>query len=131
MFIEKSYVLASIFRVKMNEFRESFVTCEELNEITRLIQKRFNDDNINAIIVDEIDYEYYEFNEVYVINKKEDKNIIDILNRFFGSCHQIEILSYIWDEKFILDTLICMREEKLKIVREKTSTKVYKKYINI
>ena len=127
MFIEKSYVLASIFKVKIEVFKQFFVTCEELNEITRLIQKRFNEDNVNAVITDEIDSEYYEFNEVYVINKKEDKNIIDILNRFLGSCHKIEILSYIWDEKFILDSLICMQEENLNKVKEKVKAKIYRK----
>ena len=111
MFIEKSYVLASIFNVKINIFKQSFVTCEELNQITWLIQKRFNEDNLHAVITDEIDYEYYEFNGVYVINKKEDKNIIDVLNRFLGACYHPEILSYIWNEEFILDSLISIQEE--------------------
>lgn len=127
MFIEKSYVLASIFRVKINFFKQFFVTSEELNEITWLIQKRFNDNDVNAVITDDIDFEYYQFNEVYVINKMEDKNIIDVLNRFLGSCHQPEILSYIWDEKFILDSLINRKEENLNKVKEKTKKIMYRK----
>lgn len=55
VFVDKTYVVASIMRVKRNFLNESFVTYKELEYVSSKLQAAFNEASINAIIVDKID----------------------------------------------------------------------------
>ena len=49
-FMEKSYVVAAILWTKYLKFRESFVTLEECNIVSRLLQKKYNEVDMNVCI---------------------------------------------------------------------------------
>ena len=59
IFIEKSYVIASIMQIKKEFLDEQFVTFAEANVIKRNLQNEFNNKSLNVCITDEIDPNYF------------------------------------------------------------------------
>ena len=85
IFVEKSYIVATLLNVKNNYFDECFVDFKELNYLTSCLQKYFNDNNMNVIITDEIDQNYFSINDVIVLNKLNDTSMQSIINQYQGN----------------------------------------------
>lgn len=104
-YVPKSYMLASIMKTKIKYFQDAIVTDRELNVLTNAMQKRFNEFNINAIITEDINYTDFEnIGLMYVINDRWSQTIYDI-EKTYQAHLPLDILSMIWDEKFILKCL--------------------------
>lgn len=105
-FLEKSYVIASIFVTKQLYLRENFVTIEECNEISNILQKRYNEKNLNVCIIDNIDPEYFTITDgVITLNKNKNVDVQSIKQRYQGYIPNIDILLVLWDNKFILENI--------------------------
>lgn len=105
-FMEKSYVIATILKTKNLHFKENFVTSNEGNLITKLLQKEYNNRNLNVCITSTIDFDYFEVSDELIIpNKKRNIALQDIEQRYTGYVPNIDILLILWDEKFILENL--------------------------
>lgn len=104
-YVPKSYMLASIMKTKIKYFQDAIVTDRELNVLTNAMQKRFNEYNIKAIITEDINYNDFEnIGLMYVINDRWRTTIEDIEKKYQAHL-PLDILSMIWDEKFILKGL--------------------------
>ena len=104
-YVPKSYMLASIMKTKIKYFKDGCVTDRELNVLTNAMQKRFNEFNINAIITEDINYTDFEnIGLMYVINDRWRQTIYDI-EKTYQAHLPLDILSMIWNEKFILKSL--------------------------
>lgn len=105
-FMEKSYVVAAILWTKYLKFRESFVTLEECNIVSRLLQKKYNEVDMNVCITNVIDSDYFKVEEgIITINKVKNIDLQSIQYRYQGYIFNIDILITLWDENFILRSL--------------------------
>jgi len=111
LFMEKSYVLASIFLTKHLHFREEFVTLEECNVISNALQQEFNKKDLDAIITDTIDNEYYKIvDDVIFINKKNGFDLESLMHRYQGYLlSRTRVVMTLWDDNFMLQQLKKMR----------------------
>jgi len=106
LFIEKSYMVASIMKINRNYLHKNYVSKRELNILTWNIQKKFNEENIKAIFVDDIDYSYFlDCGDIIMLSEDYICDFEGVEQRFQAHL-PIEILSIIWDEKFITSMLI-------------------------
>lgn len=106
VFMEKSYVVASILATKQRYLNQSFVTSEECNQISNILQKRYNEENLNVCIMDDIDLGYFNIVDgVITLNKSKNIDIESIKQRYQGYIPNINILLLVWDNKFILENL--------------------------
>lgn len=104
--MEKSYVIASIFKTKHLHFRESFVTLKECNVISVLLQKEYNNRNINVCITSDIDNNYFKvLNGIIVLNKDKNIDLQSIEQRYQGYIPNIDVLLNLWNHEFILKIL--------------------------
>lgn len=104
VFIEKSYIAALILNVKSKYLRKEFITLEELNYISNQFQKKLNEQNFNAIILDRIDTDYFDISDVIKINKSKGLSLESILTRYQGYL-DLDILLLIWNKDTIFDYL--------------------------
>lgn len=105
IYVDKSYIVATILNVNNKYKRKRYVTFEELNYVTNELQKKFNENNCNAIILNSINSEYFDISEVIQAQRKGiGVAIEDIIFRFKGHL-DFNILTLIWDEKNILNYL--------------------------
>lgn len=101
--MEKSYVVASIFKTKQLHFRENFVTLEECNVISKLLQKEYDNKNLKVCIIDAIDSDYFKIlNGIIFLNKEKNIDLQDIEQRYQGYVPNIDFLLNLWNDKFIL-----------------------------
>lgn len=113
IFIEKSYIVSSILNAKSKHLRKEYITLEELNYISDCFQKKLNELNINAVILDKIDADYFDVSDVIKINKSKGLSLDSIINRYQGYL-DLDILLLIWDEETILGYLSELKEIKTK-----------------
>jgi len=104
IFIEKSYIAASILNVKYKFLNEDFVTIEELNYISDKFQKKLNEQNFDAIILDKIDTDYFDISDIIKINKSKGLSFESIINHYQGYL-DLGILLLIWNKETILNYL--------------------------
>ena len=105
-FMEKSYVVAAILCIKNRKLKKEFVTIEEVNTISNLLQTKYNNKNLDVCITDTIDDEYFEvINDIIVINNKNGFTQQSIEQRYQGYITNIDILLTLWDEEFITESL--------------------------
>lgn len=104
IFIEKSYIVASILNVKSECLRKEFITLEELNYISNQFQRKLNEQNFDAIILDKIDTDFFDVSDIIKINKSKGLSIESIINRYQGYL-DLDILLLIWNKEIILDYL--------------------------
>ena len=117
-YVPKSYMLASIMKTKIKYFQDAIVTDRELNVLTNAMQKRFNEFNIKAIITEDINYNDFEnIGLMYVINDRYTATIEDI-EASYQAHLPLDILTMIWDEKFILKGLTKNLNSMLERVEE-------------
>lgn len=110
IFIDKSYIVASTLNVKIKQLKEDYVTKEEVNYVSNEIQKILNEQNLNAIITDNIDSQYFEVSNVISINKSNGLSLESIINRYQGYLG-LDILTLIWNENNIMSYLKTLDEE--------------------
>ena len=82
VFIEKSYVVASVLNVKIKQLKEHFVTMKEVNYVSNELQKKLNEQNLNAIISDNIDTDYIEVLDIIEINRLNGFSVERIIERY-------------------------------------------------
>ena len=104
IFIEKSYIVASILNTKNKYLNSNFTTLEEVNYISTKIQQELNKEKIGAIILDSIDPNYFNVLETITINKDADLTLESIVAHYKGYL-DLEILLLIWNEKMMLNYL--------------------------
>lgn len=104
IFLEKSYIIASILNVKSKYLRKDFVTIEELNYISNQFQKKLNEENFDAIILDNIDLDYFDVSDVIKINKSQGLSLESVINRYQGYL-DLDILLLIWNKETVLNYL--------------------------
>lgn len=105
-FMEKSYIVAAILCTKDKKFRKGFVTIEEANCISALVQKEFNRKNLNVCIIDNIDKDYFEIIDgVIIINSHKNLDLNSIQQRYQGYVPNLNILLTLWDDTFITASL--------------------------
>ena len=119
IFIEKSYIAASILNVKSKYLRKEFITLEELNYISNQFQKKLNEQNFNAIILDRIDTDYFDVSDVIKINKSKGLSLESIIARYQGYL-DLDILLLIWNKETIFDYLIELK--KIESINEDKQT---------
>lgn len=117
IFIEKSYIVASIINVKSKYFKNDFVTFEELNYIAEQFQKKLNEQNFNVIILDNIDNDYFDISDVIRINKAKGLSLDSIICRYQGYLNS-NVLFLIWNEKTTLDYLLKLRKPKVLVLKK-------------
>lgn len=112
-FIENSYVIAAIMKINNKYFNKNYISRRQLNTLAWDIQKRFNEQNINALFVENIDKDYFEdYGDIIMLSDNYINNIESIEQRFQAYL-PMEILSIIWDEKFILSNINENAENKI------------------
>ena len=104
IFIEKSYIVASILNIKSKVFNEEFTKFDELNYISDQIQRKLNEQNYMAIILDKIDTDYFDISDVIKINKSKGLSIESIINRYQGYL-KLDILLLINNKEMLLEYL--------------------------
>ena len=109
IFIEKSYIAASILNVKSKYLRKEFITLEELNYISNQFQKKLNEQNFNAIIFDRIDTDYFDISDVIKVNKSKGLSLESIIARYQGYL-DLDILSLIWNKDTIFYYLVELKK---------------------
>lgn len=110
-FMEESYVTATIMKTKSKYLKEKFTTLKEINIIKNILQNEFNKKNLDVCITSQIDNEFFTiYDSVVFLNK--GVGIKDIENRYKGYCPNIDILSVIWDEKLIFDSILEIKKEE-------------------
>ena len=119
IFIEKSYIAASILNFKSKYLRKEFITLEELNYISNQFQKKLNEQNFNAIILDRIDTDYFDVSDVIKINKSKGLSLESIIARYQGYL-DLDILLLIWNKETIFDYLIELK--KIESINEDKQT---------
>lgn len=106
IFIEKSYMVASIMKFNRKYLQENYISKRQLKVLIWDMQKRFNEQNINALFVDDIDYSYFvDCGDIIMLH---DDYIYDFegVEQRFQAYLPIDILSIIWDEKLIASNVI-------------------------
>ena len=121
VFVDKTYVVASIMRVKRNFLNESFVTYKELEYVSSKLQAAFNEASINAIIVDKIDQDYYAIVDVISLNNNNIIALDDIEESSYIAC-SCDVLQVLCDENYIRSLLIDFRKSEVECL-EKGKTK--------
>ena len=119
IFIEKSYIAASILNVKSKYLRKEFITLEELNYISNQFQKKLNEQNFNAIIFDEIDTDYFDISDVIKVNKSKGLSLESIIARYQGYL-DLDILLLIWNKDTIFYYLVELK--KIESINEDKQT---------
>lgn len=108
-FLEKSHIITCLISIKKELLGEEFVTIKELNYISNKIQKRFNQESIPVIIIDTINYNYFNITSNVITNKVSFEE-----NEYrYKSIPSLAILNILYDKSFILDLLLTLEEEKL------------------
>ncbi len=122
-YINQDYIITTIMDCKQTFFNEKYITYEELNIVKDLIQKRFNEENIGALITDEINSNCFDMKEVILL--KKDWNQV---RNNFGYFPNIEIARILLDKSFILNSLINLHKNNLSKVEEQIkSSKIKEK----
>lgn len=103
-FLEKSYIVASILNFKNKYLNEDFVTFEELNYISNQIQKQINEQKLNAVILDNIDSDYFEISNVIIANRSKDISLESLIARYQGYL-DLNLLLIIWNDERIFNYL--------------------------
>lgn len=124
IFMPKTYVIASLMKIKKKYFNESFVTFKELNIISNKIQTEFNEQNINAIITDNIDKEFYKLEEVIVLNNTS----LEEIETASYYCSSDEVMSILWSENFICKQLIEIKQDEIALLQKVKNTIKVKEY---
>ena len=118
-FIESSILVASILNVKNKYLDEEYVKEKELHYIKEGIQKVINSKNINAVIISSIDNIYYNIQDgIILCNKKNSVTKEDVYEHFSSYLIQYEIEKIIWNEEYIFELLIQLKQEELNKMQE-------------
>ncbi len=117
-YITKNHIILAIMNCKRKYFNEEYVTYEELNLISIEIQKRFNKENISALIDSSpIDENYFELKEVITLPKPLSKT-----TKQYQNITNMEIIKILLDEAFILNILLKISKEKIANAENKSKT---------
>lgn len=100
-YIETSFVMASIMRTKEKHYQESFVTLKEINVTKKILQSKFNEDELGIIITDNIDFKYFKSIDGVIYVKNDDVTLNHLIDRYLGCCYSNECLLILWDDNFI------------------------------
>ena len=112
VFVDKTYVVASIMRVKRNFLNESFVTYKELEYVSSKLQNIFNKESISAIIVDKIDQGYYKIGDVISLNCDNGVCLDKIVDASFMALPCV-VLNALYTDDYIYNLLINFRQEEI------------------
>lgn len=104
VFLEKSYIVASILNFKNKYLNEDFVTFQELNYISNQIQKQINEQKLNAVILDNIDSDYFEISNVIIANRSKDISLESLIARYQGYL-DLNLLLIIWNDERLFNYL--------------------------
>ena len=102
-YLEMSFVIASIMYAKNKHYQEEFVTFKEANIVRNILQQRFNNENLDIIITDELDFSYFRYIDGVIL--KKDITLTSIVNRYQGCCPSIDLSIILWDDNFIFEIL--------------------------
>ena len=117
-YITKNHIILAIMNCKRKYFNEEYVTYEELNLISIELQKRFNKENISALIDNSpIDENYFELKEVITLPKHLSKTI-----KQYQNITNMEVIKILLDEAFILNILLKISKEKIANAENKRTT---------
>ena len=105
--IDKTAIITSIIKTKIKYLNINYVTREEEQYITQTIQNELLKKNYNVIILDSIDKTLYVVKEIITFKKNIDLNYF--IN-FISLCPNIDIYSVIFDEIFICEKLIELKQ---------------------
>lgn len=112
IFMEKSYIIASIMKTKNKFYKKSYVTKEECNALTQIFMREYSNNNLSVCITDEIDSDYFKVtNDIIILN--DGRTIADIEERFQAYI-SIDHLMILWNDKFILEKLGEIKTENSK-----------------
>ena len=121
--VDENYMIITILKIKQHYFMEKFVTFKELNTIKQALKNECYKGNLNVYFENEINKDYFmNFDNVIVLNQNYSINEAE---KYFQSCYSylnIEILSLLWNEQFIYQSLLKMKKreyEKLFLENEK------------
>lgn len=121
MFLETTYVVASLFSIKSRYLNENFVTKPELGYVKTLLQREYNNRNLNAIIIDGIDSEYFEdLGDIIILNKNNNVSLFTIENKAEFLIYQYLLLSS--TSPFLIESLLKFKQEQC----EKLKNSLYK-----
>lgn len=74
--------------------------------ISSLLQREYNNRNINVCITNDIDNDYFKvLNGIAVLNKDKNIDLQNIEQRYQGYIPNIDILVNLWNDEFILKNL--------------------------
>ena len=72
-------VIANLFAIKSRKLNENFVTKSELGYVKTLLQKEYNEKNMDTAIIDRVNNEYFEdLGDIFVLNSNNSISIFDI-----------------------------------------------------
>lgn len=116
IFINKSFIIASIIRIKEKYFEECFVTFKETNIIAYELQQLCNK-QVNICIEDEIDNRYINVNNgIYTLN--EDISSLELKDIYESYC-PLEIASIIFSDSIIYEYILTIKKSQIETAMEK------------
>lgn len=111
MFIETTYVIANLFAIKSRKLNENFVTKSELGYIKTLLQKEYNEKNMDTAIIDRVNNEYFEdLGDIFVLNSNNSISIFDIESKPEFTIYKYLLLSP--SSPFLIDSLLKFKQEQ-------------------
>ena len=127
-FIEGSILLSSILEVKSKYFDECFVKNEEFLFVRERLHKMMNSLSMCYIINDRIDNIYYEIRDgIFLCNRKNSVTLNDVIEHFNMYINDYNLEQIIYDEEFIYNSLLYLKEEQLNKLKNNRNQKVFKK----
>ena len=117
MFIETTYVIANLFAIKSRKLNENFVSKSELGYVKTLLQKEYNEKNMDTAIIDSVNNDYFkDLGDIFVLNSNNSISIFDIESKPEFTIYKYLLLSP--TSPFLIDSLLKFKQEqceKLKI----------------
>lgn len=118
-FITKDFIAASIIIAKNYYYSEDFTSINEINAVGNIIQQKFKSENINVMITDGIDEEYF-FNYENVYIKRNDKTIDDLKNRYQEHELPLDAFMILYNKNFMLECIDEARKDMNLLNKVKT-----------
>lgn len=123
-YLDTSFIIASIMNTKNKHYQEKFVTLKEVNITKNILRKKFNEKGLNIIIIDDIDYRFFEYVDgIFVKNK--DVTMYDLINRYQGHCYSNECFIILWNDDLIFQII-----ENIKLGDESVNSKSLEEILN-
>ena len=64
-------------------------------------------------ITDDIDKNFFDMNDVILLNKSNDVTLKNIEDRYQSYCYSMEIFNILWNDEYMLDLILEVKKKEL------------------